>query len=419
MIVHRRTRLADGREAVFFQDSEEPRAPIDIDQRPVEPRPDSGHLRFDLLTGEWVAVATHRQSRTHLPAAAECPLCPSQPGRPTEVPAADYDVVVFENRFPSLGPGLGEVIPDPGQVLAEAAPALSAEPGFSQAAETFAPARTVEAGLSAPGSGRCEVVVFSSDHNGSFAGLETTRVRTVIEAWAHRTAELSALPGIAEVFVFENRGEEIGVTMNHPHGQIYAYPYTTPHTARASVRADRYQQETGRALMGDILAFERGSGERIVIESEHFSAFVPFAARWPIEVHLVPHRQVLNLADLDAAERDDLARIYPEILRRIDALYTTPTPYIAAWHQAPVNSENPDAQWLRLEITSPRRAENKLKFLAGSESAMGAFVSDVSAEETARRLRSAGAADWNSEPGEEPAVSPVAGTVPDRTGAGR
>lgn len=139
--------------------------------------------------------------------------------------------------------------------------------------------------------------------------------------------------------------------------------------------------------MGDILAFERDAGERLILESEHFSAFVPFAARWPIEVHLVPHRQVLTIPELTDAERDDLAHVYPQILSRIDGLYDSPTPYIAAWHQAPVNCEEPEAQWLHLEITSPRRAENKLKYLAGSEAAMGAFISDVSAEETASRLR--------------------------------
>lgn len=131
----------------------------------------------------------------------------------------------------------------------------------------------------------------------------------------------------------------------------------------------------------------------MVLESEHFSAFVPFAARWPIEVHIVPHRQVGSLDELDEVERDDLARTYPEVLRRIDGLYPTPTPYIAAWHQAPVNSEDRDAEWLHLEITSPRRAEAKLKFLAGSEAAMGAFVGDVSAEETAARLRAVPNAD--------------------------
>ncbi|WP_181275875.1 galactose-1-phosphate uridylyltransferase [Brevibacterium oceani] len=371
---HHRSSLADGREVLFFQDPDSPTPTIDADPRPSEARPDSGTLRFDVLTGEWVAVATHRQSRTHLPAAADCPLCPSTPGRHTEIPAADFDVVVFENRFPSLGPGLGDVpaAPISADSLAEAAPGKA---GFDSSA------------LTAPAYGRCEVVVFSSEHEGSFAGLGLTRARTVIDAWANRTAELSALPGIEQVFVFENRGEEIGVTMNHPHGQIYAYPYVTPHTAITSARAQRYHAETGRVLMGDVLDFEQGAGERMIVRSEHFSAFVPFAARWPIEVHVVPHRRVPNLAELDEAERDDLAWVYPEILQRIDGLYPTPTPYIAAWHQAPVNSPDASAEWLHLEITSPRRAESKLKFLAGSEAAMGAFVGDVSAEETAARLR--------------------------------
>ncbi|SDS92391.1 UDPglucose--hexose-1-phosphate uridylyltransferase [Brevibacterium sandarakinum] len=362
----RRNTLADGREILLFQDADSPTAPLAEDDRPAEPRPTGGQLRFDLLTGEWVAVATHRQSRTHLPVAAECPLCPSAPGRPTEIPVADYDVVVFENRFPSLGPALGEVIADPRQHFAEAAS---------------------ESALTAPAHGRCEVVVFSSAHNGSFADLDPGRARTVIDAWANRTSELAAREGIEQVFVFENRGEEIGVTMNHPHGQIYAYPFVAPHTVITSARAVQHRRETGRPLMGDVLAFERSSGERMVLESAHFSAFVPFAARWPIEVHIVPHRQVLGIDDLDDAERDDLARIYPEVLRRIDGLYSTPTPYIAAWHQAPVNCEDRSAEWMHLEITSPRRAENKLKFLAGSEAAMGAFVGDVSAEETAARLR--------------------------------
>ena len=371
---NKRANLSDGREILFFQDHDSPAPLIAADPRPNDSRPDSGTLRFDVLTGEWVAVATHRQTRTHLPAAAECPLCPSTPDRPTEIPAADFDVAVFENRFPSLGPGLGDV-----------PSSRAVDTTFAEAAADSAD--TVTSALSGPGYGRCEVVVFSSEHTGSFGGLGTARARTVIDAWANRTAELSALPGIEQVFMFENRGEEIGVTMNHPHGQIYAYPYVTPHTAITSARAHDHLRRTGRPLLGDVLAFEREAGERMILETDHFSAFVPFAARWPIEVHIVPHRQVGSVDELDETERDDLARVYPEVLQRIDGLYPSPTPYIAAWHQAPVNSADRRAEWLHLEITSPRRAENKLKFLAGSEAAMGAFVGDVSAEETAARLR--------------------------------
>lgn len=266
-----------------------------------------------------------------------------------------------------------------------------------------------ESALTAPAYGRCEVVVFSSEHNGSFADLDQARARTVIDAWANRTSELAAKEGIEQVFVFENRGEEIGVTMNHPHGQIYAYPYVTPYTALTSARAAQHHGETGRPLMGDILAFERSSGERMILESAYFSAFVPYAARWPVEVHIVPHRQVLSIDELDEAERDDLARLYPEVLRRIDNLYSTPTPYIAAWHQTPVNCADRGAAWMHLEITSPRRAENKLKFLAGSEAAMGAFVGDVSAEETAARLRAATSAQSL---GAETSAQPLGAATP-------
>ena len=141
--------------------------------------------------------------------------------------------------------------------------------------------------------------------------------------------------------------------------------------------------------MGELLRSESEAGDRMVLQGRHFSAYVPYAARWPLEVHLVPHRQVPDLAALSAAERDELAVLYPDLLARLDRLYPTPTPYIAAWHQAPVNDADRQAGWLHLQLTSPRRAEDKLKYLAGSEAAMGAFINDVPAEKAAARLREA------------------------------
>ncbi|MFI7481737.1 galactose-1-phosphate uridylyltransferase [Kocuria sp. M1R5S2] len=365
LIVHRTHRLADGREAVFFGDRGT--APVEqlVDRRPLDARSGHGEVRFDRLTGEWVAVAAHRQARTHLPPADRCPLCPSVGGRESEIPAADFDVVVFENRFPSLGPGLG-VLPVPD--------------GAGERELWGSPSAAY---------GRCEVVVFTPEHQGSFASLPFERARTVVEAWAQRTEALSALEGIRHVFPFENRGEQIGVTLHHPHGQIYAYPYPAPHAARLAARSRAHLADTGRALMGELLADEAAAGDRMVVEGEHFSAFVPYAARWPLEVHLVPHRQVPDLAALDGAEREELAVLYRELVQRVDRLYATPTPYIAAWHQTPVTAADREAGWLHLQLTSPRRAEDKLKFLAGSEAAMGAFVNDVSAEQTAARLREA------------------------------
>lgn len=313
-------------------------------------------MRYDRLLGEWISYAEHRQTRTHLPPASECPLCPSAPGHATEIPAAGYDVAVFENRFPAFGPGTG--------------------PGESGGTEVLA-------------IGRCEVVAFAPEHQASFTGLTLERVRTVIRAWTHRTAELSRVPGVEQVFIFENRGADIGVTLHHPHGQIYAYPFPAPRTLRQLESAQSYHAETGGDLFQDLLARELQEGSRVVVRGRRWTAYVPYAARMPLEVHVVPHRQVPDLASLTDSEREELSVLYLDVLRRIDALYPTPTPYIAAWYQAPVNHPDRDTYRLHLQVTSPRRAENKLKYLAGSEAAMGAFIADVSPEATAARLRDA------------------------------
>ncbi|MFF0989945.1 galactose-1-phosphate uridylyltransferase [Kocuria nitroreducens] len=362
---HRTHHLADGREAVFFSDRGTPPVEHVVDRRSLDARSGGGEVRFDRLTGEWVAVAAHRQARTYLPPAGRCPLCPTTGGRESEIPAADFDVVVLENRFPSLGPDLDE-LPDPQQVGERSL-----------------------WGVPFPAVGRCEVVVFTPEHQGSFASLPPERARTVVEAWAQRTEALSALEGIRHVFPFENRGEQIGVTLHHPHGQIYAYPYSAPHAARLATRSRTHLAATGRALMGEVLADELAAGDRMVLAGEHFSVYVPYAARWPLEVHLVPHRQVPDLAALTGGERDELAVVYQDLVQRVDRLYDTPTPYIAAWHQTPITPADREAGWLHLQLTSPRRAEDRLKFLAGSEAAMGAFINDVTAEQTAARLREA------------------------------
>ncbi|MET3771013.1 MULTISPECIES: galactose-1-phosphate uridylyltransferase [Arthrobacter] len=357
------TRLSDGRELIYFDDAgttASRAAELTTDHRGLPPRGEPGEVRFDALTNEWVAVAAHRQTRTHLPPADQCPICPTTGSNPSEIPAADYDVVVFENRFPSLGPALGPVPEDAAW------------------------------GTKGPAYGRCEVVSFTPEHTGSFSGLSRTRSRTVIEAWAQRTAALNALPGIQQVFPFENRGADIGVTLHHPHGQIYAYPYVTPRAAVMGNAARKYHDaRDGReTLTGSLLRAEREDGSRMVMEGQNFSAYVPFAARWPLEIHLVPHRHVPDLAALSGEEKDELADVYLDLLKRVDALYPTPTPYISAWHQAPLDPVLRPSGYLHLQLTSPRRAADKLKYLAGSEAAMGAFINDTTPESVAERLRS-------------------------------
>lgn len=352
------TEMADGRQLIYFDDADTTLgADRRADARQLDPRPPTASMRQDPLTGDWISIAEARQSRVVLPPSDRDPLAPTTESNPSEVPDL-YDVVVFENRSPAFGPAMGEPYP-----LEE----LS----------------SISLGRSLPSIGRCEVVCFSPEQHGSFGSLSVSRSRTIIEAWAERTSALSALPGIQQVFPFENRGEAIGVTLHHPHGQIYAYPYVTPRTLRLLDSIERF----GPGLFESILAFE-SSSDRVVLRGEHWTAFVPFAARWPIEVHMLPNRHVADFAGTTDAERDELSRLYLLLLRGIDALYDGPTPYIAAWHQAPVSIGRDEVR-LMLQLTSPRRGVDRIKYLAGSEAAMGAWIGDIVPEHSAAAIRSA------------------------------
>jgi len=331
-------RLSDGRELIYFDD-EPGRDRAEPDRRGLAPvaRPPS-QLRHDPLTDEWVVIAAHRQGRTHLPAVADCPLCPSRDGHLTEIPA-DYDVAVFENRFPALG---------------------------------------------LPEQGRCEVVCFTADHDASFSTLTPRRVGTVLAAWTDRTAALGRSPAVASVFVFENRGEEIGVTLGHPHGQIYAYPFVPPSLATMT----RVARRRGRCLHCEAVAAETAAGTRLVASTDSWAAFVPYAARWPFEVSIHPRRHVPDLPALDERERAEFPELYLDVLRRFDRVLGVRMPYIAAWEQAPVRAGRRWAH-LRLRVFSNRRARDKLKYLAGSESAMGVYINDIEPERAAALLRAA------------------------------
>jgi len=333
------TRLADGRELLYYDDA--PGARHDaVDERDLEPVQLTGEVRWDALASEWVIVAAHRQGRTHLPADDDCPLCPSRPGHLTEIPDTTYDVVVFENRFPSLAATVSEPPPiDAGPLV----------PGL-------------------PARGRCEVVSYSPDHDASLGDLPVQRFRTVLDAWTHRSEVLGGLEGTACVFVFENRGPEIGVTLTHPHGQIYAYPFVPPVVQRMHDAVRRHRNEHGENLFGALLEAERRVGTRIVIAGEHWTALVPASARWPIEVHLYPNEQVGQLTDLSPAAREEFCFVYRELLGLLDRVFGVPLPYIAAWYQAPVH--DPAEWWLHLRVLSIRRSAQKIKYLAGSAATM-------------------------------------------------
>lgn len=358
-IARRPSKLSDGRDFIYFDDPDtllpDERA---SDRREKVERPTNATMRQDVLTGDWISVAAARQNRVHLPPAELDPLAPATESNLSEAPSV-YDVAVFENKSPSFGPLLED----------ENAPA-----GLEDLA-------AIGLNRTRTSVGRCEVVCFSPESEGSFATLTRTRARTVIEAWAQRTEEISAMPGIQQVFPFENRGEAIGVTLHHPHGQIYSYPYITPRTQKLIESIKLY----GPNLFDDILKNEQAS-ERVVLAGKYWTAFVPFAARWPLEIHMLPHRHVPDFAATNDDERDELAILYLRLLRGVDSIYSTPTPYIAAWHQAPVHTHRDDIR-LMLQVTSPRRAEDKLKYLAGSEAAMGAWIADIPQETAAQMVR--------------------------------
>ncbi|MGH3815129.1 MAG: galactose-1-phosphate uridylyltransferase, partial [Pseudonocardiaceae bacterium] len=181
------------------------------------------------------------------------------------------------------------------------------------------------------------------------------------------------------------------VTLHHPHGQIYAYPFVPPRTERLLARAAAHRDSSGSDLLSDVLAAELRAGTRIVQRGAVWTAYVPAAARWPVEVHLVPHRAVPDFAALDSTERTELATLYPALVRRVDNFFADqgdpgPVPYVAGWHQAPVGPGR-DLTRLHLQLFSVRRAPGKLKYLAGSESGVGAWLNDTTPERIAHRLR--------------------------------
>jgi UDPglucose--hexose-1-phosphate uridylyltransferase len=349
--------MADGRTIRYYDQGHTTREAVDT--REKEERPGLGELRLDPLTNEWTAIAAHRQARVFLPPKELCPLCATKPGLISEIPDKAYQVVVFDNKSPSF-----------------------ADPGESFSLPKWNGLKTKN-GQSA---GKCEVICFTDNHETSFHQLDEDQIRIVMEAWRDRTRELSKEKHIAHIAPFENRGEEVGVTLSHPHGQIYAYPFLPPRTEKMYRAAKKFTKETGKILLEEIIKREVRDDLRIVAQNEHWIAYVPFAARYPFEIHVAPKKSVADLAALSDAQADSYPAIAKEVLQRLDGVFGIEMAYIAAWHQAPVRKGR-DVMRLHWQITSVRRAPGKLKYLAGSESAFGAFIMDLKPEQSAQQLR--------------------------------
>jgi len=316
-------------------------------------------LRYNPLLGEWLATATHRQDRTFLPPKDFCPLCPTKPGmHPTEVPEPDYDLVSFENRFPSLKK-------DPPE------PAIASDALFE-----------VE-----PGKGICEVVLYSSNHNTTLAREPVERIYKLIKVWRNRFDELARRDFIKYVFIFENKGEAVGVTLHHPHGQIYAYPFVPPVVKKELRRSRKYFKKEGRCLMCDILEKELEFKERIVAENVSFAAYIPFFARYSYVTHIAPKQHAGSIMDFDEGQQQDLAEILKQVLAAFDRLFNVSFPYMMVMHQRPTDGKDHEHYHFHIEFYPPMRTATKLKYLAGSEAGAGMFINDTLPEQKAPELR--------------------------------
>lgn len=318
-------------------------------------------MRWDPVLEEWVITASGRQNRTFLPPKDYCPLCPTRPGaEPTEVPESDYEIVVFENRFPSMR----EVAPHPtieGSELYKVRPA----------------------------QGRCEVILYTPHHEGSLADRSVEEIHRLIYVWTDRYEELGKLDYIDYVFIFENKGEIIGVTIPHPHGQIYAFPFIPPKIRREIESSEKHLTRTGRCLFCDILAEELKDGRRIVAENDGFVAFIPFFAHYPYEVHVYAREHKASLSELDDDDKLNLAKLMKVLLTKYDNLWGFSLPYIMVMHQKPTDGKNYDGYHFHVEFYPPNRTKEKLKFLAGTEIGAHTFVNDTLPEEKASELRKA------------------------------
>jgi UDPglucose--hexose-1-phosphate uridylyltransferase len=296
--------------------------------------------RFEELRGEQVVYAIHRQDRTFLPSREHCPLDPTRPGgEQTEIPLPAFEIAVFDNRFPA-----------------------------------FESPR-----------GAAEVVVYTDDHDASFSTLAPQRAEALMWVWRHRYAELGARAEVDYVYIFENRGVEVGVTLHHPHGQIYGYPFIPP-VAQRELDAD---ERLGGCAPCALLARELDDAERVLYESDSVVAYVPYAARWAYEAHVVMRRHRPSLLHCEADELLELSRALQTLVRGYDALFERPFPYVMAVHQAPTDAEHGEHGHLHVEFYPPLRTAEKLKYLAGSEQGAGTFISDTLPEESAARLRDA------------------------------
>ena len=308
-------------------------------------------LRWNPTAREWASTASHRQHRPQMPT-DWCPFCPGSGRVPDQ-----YDVHIYPNDFAALSSPPVE-------------PAIVGDDFYR-----------VE-----KSRGQCDAVLYHHDHSTSIPQLPLDHIVKLVKLWRKRFCELKALPGIRYVLIFENKGAVIGVTMPHPHGQIHAFPFIPPRIEKEIAAARAHRRKHRRCVFCDVLRKERRDGKRIIAENNAFTAFIPFYARWPYEVHIFSRRHLGTLEEFRPSEERALAEMLKWVTLKYDNLYGMSFPYMMVLHQAPVRPRHGEFHF-HIEFYPPHRSKEKLKYLASVETGGGSFLNDSLAEEKAAELR--------------------------------
>lgn len=312
-------------------------------------------IRYNPLTKDWVMIASHRQSRPQMPK-DWCPFCPGSGKVPD-----NYDVYKYDNDFPALS----QTPPVPDDVKTD----------FYKMREAY---------------GKCEVILYSPEHTVTLPELPQEHIRKLVDLWVERFTDLKKDEKIKYIFIFENRGEAVGVTMPHPHGQIYGYSNIPKKLELELESCKEYYDEKGKCLICDMIADEAKYGERIIIENDDFYAFLPFFSEYPYGMYIASKAHKQTIDEFTDSERNNLAKIIRETAGTLDSLFGYAFPYMMCMHQSPVNSFNTEEFYhFHIEFFPPMRSADKQKFNASSETGAWAHCNPTSPEEKAEELKTA------------------------------
>lgn len=312
-------------------------------------------LRWHPLIEDWVMIASHRQNRPQMPK-DWCPFCPGSGKVPEQ-----FDVYEYDNDFPALS----QNPPEPDDVATDF---FKVKPAY----------------------GKCEVILYSPEHTVTLPELSVDHISKLVDLWIERFNAISADENIKYVFIFENRGEAVGVTMPHPHGQIYGYSVTPKKIQLELDSSKKHYDEKGKCLFCDMLENEQKEQDRIIFETEHFSVFLPFFCEYPYGVYIMSKRHLSNITEFTDEEKKDFAKVLRETSGMLDSLFDIKFPYMMCMHNAPVNGEDTsDYYHFHVEFFPPMRSADKIKFNASSETGCWAHCNPTAPEAKAVELRAA------------------------------